>query len=184
MSHESQCQDYRWRILIEHLCPHCGCGFSSYKPNPQFCSRECYLEANKDRFSAHAKELWQTEGFRTKIAAARQKAGYKINPDSAIRCRLRRAVKNALRRCIRRTPHDPKGTFRLLHYTPTELKEHLESLFQPGMTWGNYGLWEIDHRRPIADFPVETPLHVINALSNLQPLWKAENRRKWSHVWI
>lgn len=75
-------------------------------------------------------------------------------------------------------------TFEELGYTPDELRVHLESLFQPGMTWENHGKgpgkWHVDHIRPIVSFPAGTPPSEINALSNLRPLWEHENLSKGS----
>jgi hypothetical protein len=62
-------------------------------------------------------------------------------------------------------------TIDLLGYSALELKEHLESLFTEGMTWNNYGEWHIDHIRPVSSFNKNTPVKVVNALNNLQPLW-------------
>ena len=63
-----------------------------------------------------------------------------------------------------------------------DFKVHLESLFQPGMTWDNYGKkgWEIDHIRPCASFDMSQPDQVREAwlLSNLQPLWRFDNGSK------
>jgi len=39
------------------------------------------------------------------------------------------------------------------------------------MTWGNHGEWHIDHIKPVITFDPATPSSVVNALSNLQPLW-------------
>lgn len=39
------------------------------------------------------------------------------------------------------------------------------------MTWNNYGEWHIDHIKPVNSFESDTPQSVVNALSNLQPLW-------------
>ncbi len=54
--------------------------------------------------------------------------------------------------------------------TVAELKQHLESKFQPGMTWENRGQWHIDHIKPLASF--------ILTDRNLQPLWAQDNIRK------
>ena len=62
-------------------------------------------------------------------------------------------------------------TIDLLGYSVLELKEHLESLFTDGMTWDNYGEWHIDHIKPVSSFDKDTLPNVVNALSNLQPLW-------------
>src|SRR5450759_1101029 len=67
-------------------------------------------------------------------------------------------------------------------YALDDLTEYLEARFKPGMTWGNYGKWHIDHVRPIASFDFaseEDPeLKECWALGNLQPLWAIENIRK------
>ena len=93
------------------------------------------------------------------------------------------AVKNALQRTLKHLSV-PKSdhTYKLMGYTGKELREHLEKLFVSGMSWNNYGEWEIDHVRPIASFPLGTDIGVINTLSNLRPLWKQDNRKKWRYV--
>lgn len=67
-------------------------------------------------------------------------------------------------------------------YTSDELRARIQSQFKPGMTWENRGEWEIDHRKPISAFIKEgvNDLKIINALDNLQPLWKEENATKGS----
>lgn len=64
-------------------------------------------------------------------------------------------------------------THELLGYSPIDLKNHLESLWLPGMNWENYGVrgWHIDHIRQVIDFPIDTPANVVNSLSNLRPMW-------------
>jgi hypothetical protein len=58
-----------------------------------------------------------------------------------------------------------------------ELRLHLESQFQPGMSWNNHGEWHIDHIRPLAKFNLACPLQLERAchFSNLQPLWAKDN---------
>lgn len=61
------------------------------------------------------------------------------------------------------------------------LKAHLEALFQPGMTWENYGpVWHVDHIVPCSsfDFTKEGELEKCFAMENLQPLWSEVNLRK------
>jgi 5-methylcytosine-specific restriction endonuclease McrA len=70
----------------------------------------------------------------------------------------------------------------LVGYTFLALMCHLESLFQPGMTWENYGEWQVDHIRPIASFTFtsadDPEFRQCWALSNLQPLWATDNHHK------
>jgi hypothetical protein len=40
------------------------------------------------------------------------------------------------------------------------------------MNWGNYGDdWHVDHVRSVATFDTTTPASIVNALSNLKPMW-------------
>jgi hypothetical protein len=71
---------------------------------------------------------------------------------------------------------------KLVPYSCEELKSHLESQFRDGMNWDNYGLWHIDHVKPISSFDITS--YMCNdfkqcwSLENLQPLWAYENLRK------
>lgn len=69
-------------------------------------------------------------------------------------------------------------THKLLGYTSGELKLHIESLFKDGMMWDNFGEWHVDHIKPVSKFDKSELPSVVNALSNLQPLWAGENLRK------
>lgn len=69
-------------------------------------------------------------------------------------------------------------TVDILGYSADEFKLHVESHFQPGMTWENHGEWELDHVRPISSFPPDARVHEVNALNNLRPLWSIDNRLK------
>ena len=62
-------------------------------------------------------------------------------------------------------------TIDMLGYSALELKAYISSLFTEGMSWDNYGEWHIDHIIPVSSFDKDTPMNVVNALSNLQPLW-------------
>lgn len=94
----------------------------------------------------------------------------------------RHKLTSFMRSCVRRTLIYKGGakSKEQLGYDHFQLKAHLESLFTDGMSWENYGDWHIDHIRPIQDFlnsGVVDP-RIINALSNLQPMWAFENLSK------
>ena len=77
-----------------------------------------------------------------------------------------------------------KHSHEYLDYTAEDLRLHIESLFKPGMSWENHGMghgrWQLDHIKEVDQFiseGIEDP-NIINALSNLQPLWTEEHAKK------
>lgn len=73
------------------------------------------------------------------------------------------------------------GTWEILGYSCEDLMSHLERHFQPGMSWDNYGEWEIHHTIPRSLFHYENfrdvEFKMCWNLENLQPLWKKEHRK-------
>jgi len=63
-------------------------------------------------------------------------------------------------------------TIDLLGYTALDLKQHIESQFTPGMSWKNYGEWEIDHIKQVINFLPTDDVREVCALKNLRPLWE------------
>lgn len=61
-----------------------------------------------------------------------------------------------------------------------ELRAYIEQQFKPGMNWENHGRWEIDHKTPLSWFNLTDEDQVKKAwnYTNLQPLWRNENRTK------
>lgn len=78
-------------------------------------------------------------------------------------------------------------SIRYLGCTFLELKSWIESQFRDGMSWSNNGGdsgWELDHKIPVSsfDFSDEPQIFKCFHYSNLQPLWKHENRAKGSKL--
>jgi len=75
-------------------------------------------------------------------------------------------------------------TSEILGCTFEEFKYHLESSFEPWMTWDNTGLyngelnhgWDIDHIIPISTATTEEEIVKLNHFTNLQPLCSKVNR--------
>jgi hypothetical protein len=99
--------------------------------------------------------------------------------------RLRKSVSNLIRDCIAKHGHFKQGSFpKYVEWTVEELKKHLESKFQPGMSWDNYGRggWHIDHKTPDSWFNYtsmsDEGFKQSWSLENLQPMWENENCSK------
>ena len=75
---------------------------------------------------------------------------------------------------------------KLVDYTLDDLVKHLESKFQSGMTWDNYGEWHIDHIIPKTAFHYESyddpEFKKCWVLENLQPLWALDNQSKSNKI--
>ena len=71
---------------------------------------------------------------------------------------------------------------KLIGCTPDELRQHLESKFEPWMNWENQGQggWDIDHIIAMSKFDLSCPVqqHACCHYSNLQPLGHADNIKK------
>lgn len=98
-----------------------------------------------------------------------------------IQTKLRHNLRSRLRKTIHGRKHG-LSPVRHLGCSVDELKKHLESQWQEGMSWDNYGYygWHIDHIIPLSTFDLTNPDDFKKAChySNLQPLWKDDNMKK------
>jgi hypothetical protein len=120
-----------------------------------------YQKANRQKFKEQYNERYKNdELFRAKA-------------------KLRASVCQAFKRIKQK-----KVTYteKLLGCSWQQAKNHLESLFLPGMTWENHGEWHIDHKIPIATADTLEDIAKLCHISNLQPLWAIDNLIKGSTV--
>lgn len=114
-----------------------------------------------------------------KAIYARSKQRRLVDGNYAASIAMRKSLSSGLRRVGVVKGHK---TVKYLGCSFVEAKNHIESLFQPGMSWANWGLrgWHIDHKRPISSFDYTDPNWVFKAshYTNLQPLWALENLTK------
>lgn len=94
-----------------------------------------------------------------------------------LRMRLRSRLYHAV---FKKEATKEKSAVELLGCTTQELIDYLQSQFSDGMTWDNYGEWEIDHIKPCAAFDLRKKKEQRECFhyTNLQPLWGDENRLK------
>lgn len=60
-----------------------------------------------------------------------------------------------------------------------DFKDYLQSKFKDGMSWDNYGDWEVDHIIPLFKAKSVEEVELLNNYTNLQPLWKIDNQKKY-----
>lgn len=136
--------------------------------------------ANKDKLSKWRRE--NPERYR-----AYQNHYYHTKLKHNIVHRLRMALVSRIRYAIS-TKYRGHGSkvWSDFGFTVKELKSHLSSLFVEGMTWDNYGKWEIDHIIPVSFFKYtttkDTEFKMCWRLENLQPLWAEDNRKKAAKI--
>ena len=69
-------------------------------------------------------------------------------------------------------------TANMLGCSYEEFQIHLESQFQPNMTWQNQGEWHIDHFFPVSWATTKPQFYKLNHHTNLRPLWAKDNLEK------
>ena len=169
-----------------------------HRPNCRSCDRirsQAYIKANKEKHRDSGRRYYENnkEHVLEKNKKWKKKnleAARRIQRESKRRWletpqgKVSRSAKDALRRTLLKGSKAGQRTFDLLGYTREQLISHLEKQFSPGMSWENYGSngWHIDHIVPLSAFNYTDPSHIdfkrAWALSNLRPLWAAENLRK------
>ena len=98
---------------------------------------------------------------------------YMLNPAHRISNRMSGSIRKRL--MSRKASKGGAHWEDLLGYTVDELRLHLETQFETGMTWENYGEWHIDHIVPVRSFqftgPNDEGFRKCWALGNLAPRW-------------
>ena len=123
-----------------------------------------YYNEHKDYFIEHRKRYHESEkGKAQKLKWCNE---YNSKNKHVVLWR------SLLRRMIVQLKTDKTDkTESMLGYSAMDLKIHIENNWLSGMTWENYGEWHVDHIRSVATFESTDLPSVVNALSNLQPMW-------------
>ena len=129
-----------------------------YKNIEHFKEYNSKLE-NRERRRNHQKNRYQTD------------INYRIS--KICRARLSQALKGVSKSA---------STMKLIGCTSDELRRHIESKFEPWMTWENQGRggWDIEHIKACANFNLVDPEQQCACFnwSNLQPMEHIANIKK------
>jgi len=127
-----------------------------------------YHHANKHKPEYRAKQLKKQRSYRSK-------------PQGRIADGLRTPLRQALK-----SNQKTGSAIEDLGCSIDELIIHLESLWQEGMNWNNYGFygWHIDHKIPLNSFDLTDREQFLKAChyTNLQPLWMEDNLSKQDKI--
>ena len=160
-----------------------------YKNDPEThrMNQQRYHEKYPQRSTEIMKAYRQRNPEKIKEYSRKRRAS-----DSAYRlkCNISCGIRLALRDGLGKRGKSTTRILNILGYSIDELKDHLESKFQAGMTWDNYGKpngeffagWHIDHIEPVCSFNFKSiedeDFKKCWTLSNLRPLWARENLSK------
>jgi len=96
---------------------------------------------------------------------------------------IRSLIGSSFKRACDGTYVKGEKTENILGCSISDLINHLKVLFLDGMSFENYGEWEIDHIIPISSAKDENEIYLLNHYTNLQPLWKIDNIKKGNKIW-
>lgn len=160
-------------------CKHCCNQFEDKSRNKSalFCSKECknifWYQGNKDRAIANSikyetNNVDKVRQTKRNYVKKRRHEDLNFRLASNLRVRLSRALSYGFK---------TTSLSEYLGCSLEDLKSYLESKFEPGMTWQNYGEWHIDHIEPLCKFDLTDQVQLKEACcyGNLQPLWKRDN---------
>ena len=144
-----------------------------------------YLNLNRENKNKYNRELYQRSKDRIN---KRIRDKRRENPLYGLAYTLRSNISNKLRKFLSLSKE--RKTYDILGCTSEEFAKHIESKFEPWMTWENRGLyngelnygWDLDHIVPICSAKTDEDVYKLNHYSNFQPLCSRINRDiKWKN---
>src|ERR1035437_118870 len=158
------------KVLESRFCNFCKNEFQPNRIDNKLCSNKCGMA----RWRLNNKEYIKKDQDNRYHNDVNRKIS------TCLRSRLNKALKGNVK---------SDSTMKLIGCTIDQLRDHLESQFEPWMNWKNHGpydttkqTWHFDHIRPMDDFDLSDPKQqqeVCN-YSNIRPLLAKDNLIKGS----
>ena len=166
-----------------------------FSPKQTWCKECCneyakeYRKKNKDLISEKNKQYYENghkekkkeyDASRLEIVAARDRERYKTD----INFRMKKIIRTRLSKVLK----DPKKSYSIadiLGVSVDTFKVWIEYQFDDNMTWDNQGTyWDIDHVISCSSFDLskDDEINICFNWSNMRPLHKTENYKKWIYV--
>jgi hypothetical protein len=158
---------------------------------------KAYKKANKDKINQDARNMSdekklhrnkvRREHYQKNLSEKREKK--RIYEKTLKQKDLKsRVIANIRTRIWHVIKNKTIGSIELTGCPIEQLILYIESKFQSGMNWDNYGKygWHIDHIIPLSSFNLSNPDELRTAChyTNLQPLWASDNLCKGSKIQI
>ena len=183
-------------------CYHCGkeipvSSFGKNRTRPDGLHSLCkegvrsngkrYFAENKDKIYARC-AVWRKHkrSEESKERARKTRRNYRKShpptPDERMAGAIRCGIAYTLSRFKQKKNRTSWTKF--VTFTKQELRDHIERLFQPGMSWDNFGVggWSVDHIVPISAFDIpDSNCEAFKrywSLENLRPMWYKDNHDK------
>lgn len=149
--------------------------YYSKNKEKELAQHKVYLAKNKDKMLAYQKEYRLKNKAQRNIKDRQRKL---VDASYRIACNLRSRLTKVTKEKY------GVSSIRNLGCSVEQFKEYLQSKFEVGMTWENYGQWHIDHIFPLskADLTQKEELLRVCHYSNLQPMWATENIKKGNKI--
>lgn len=140
-----------------------------------------HKKKNRDRINELDRANWRANHAKRIERQRKNRSRLRLN----VRFRILESLRARVTRAMRRE-YKSDSTLSLLGCSIESFKLYIESKFECGMSWENYGRtgWHIDHIIPCALFDLSKPDHQRRCFhfSNLQPLWAVDNMRKGKSI--
>jgi hypothetical protein len=180
-------------------CIVCSNDFSSNYSHQKTCSKVCseklqkthykkWIKSHKEYVNKKKREYYAEKDkvrIAEKLKLKRKTKEFKKLKKESEKKRLLRDPLYKARKSLRKRLWEYKKRFGSISMSKSvgsweDFKSHIESQFQPGMTWENYGKngWEIDHIIPLCSASSLEELEKLNHYTNLRPLWREQNTQK------
>ena len=120
----------------------------------------------KTKKTIESKKEWNREYRKNKMIT---------DPIFKIKCNTRSLLYNAFNRACKGKYKKSLPTETMLCCSMDFFIKYIESNFLDGMSFDNYGLWHLDHIKPIANCNNLEDIIKYNHYTNFQPLWAKDN---------
>ena len=182
-SKECQCQAYKENHKEELLKKH----RARYYENKEYYKK--WEEANKEKRARQRHEYYVAHKEEIKERAILNKERRRIYSRNLHHKNKKKPVYRLIRKCrdfVHRCLNNKKlyRTYKILGYTPNDLRKHLEINFYGNMNWEVQD-WDIHHIRPLDTFNFLNEdgtdnydvIREANNLDNLIPLFKEDHKK-------